>query len=57
MLPALCLVVACYTTLRFVEILSNKDTATMVRTVAIPLLLLSLVSCSVAVFGGATPTP
>lgn len=53
MLPALTLVVACYTTMRFVEVLSAKDTRAVVRIVAGCLLALSFVSCSVATFGGA----
>jgi hypothetical protein len=53
MLPALTLVVACYTTMRFCEVLSAKDTSGAMRFVAGCLLLLSFVSCSVATFGGA----
>jgi hypothetical protein len=57
MIPALTLVVASYTTLRFVEVLSAKDTTRLVRVCAICLLSLSFLSCSVATFGGASPTP
>jgi hypothetical protein len=55
MLPALTLVVACYTTLRFLEVLTHKDTRAVIRTAAGVLLALSFVSCSVATFGGASP--
>ena len=54
MIPALTLVVACYTTTRFVEILAHTDTRAVVRVVAGAMLLLSFVSCSVATFGGAS---
>ena len=58
MIPALVLIVDCYTTLRFLEVLGGTDTKPFIRTAAIVLLLLSFVSCSVAVFGGASlPTP
>ncbi len=53
MIPALTLVVASYTTLRFLEVMSGKDTKTAIRAAAAVLLLLSFVSCSVATFGGA----
>ena len=57
MIPALTLVVACYTTMRFAEVLSAKDTTGAMRLVAGGLFLLSFVSCSVATFGGAGGTP
>jgi hypothetical protein len=57
MLPALTLVVACYTTMRFLEVLANADTKRVVRIAAVGLFLLSFVSCSVATFGGASGTP
>lgn len=56
MLPAIALIIACYTSMRFVEVLAAKDTRAIVRSVAIPLLLLSFVSCSVVVFSGASGT-
>jgi hypothetical protein len=54
MLPALTLVVACYTFTRFVEMLSAKDTRVVVRIVAGFMLALSFVSCSVVTFGAAS---
>jgi hypothetical protein len=55
MLPALALLIACYTTFRFLETLTAKDTTVLVRVAGVVLLLLSFVSCSVATFGGAKP--
>lgn len=54
MIPALTLVVASYTTLRFLEVLSAKDTRHAMRIAAGVLLCLSFLSCSVATFGGAS---
>lgn len=56
MIPALALIVACYTTLRFLEVLTAKETKAVIRIAAGCLLLLSFVSCSVATFGG-NPAP
>ncbi len=57
MIPALVLVVACYTTLRFLEVLSHKETRSAIQVAAGLLLALSFVSCSVATFGGASSSP
>lgn len=53
MLPALTLVVAAYTFMRFVEVLSSKDARAIVRIVAGCMLALSFTACSVVTFGAA----
>ena len=55
MLPAIAILVACYTLTRFVEMIaahSEPGGNTFVRGVAVVAAILSFGSCSVATFGG-----